>query len=82
MKALQKVKVTVQAGKVAKKEKIGSERPVADSIAEDLLIQAKEVLSKDAISAIKGIRIFEVWEEGKPLKQAEKKEEPKEKETA
>lgn len=68
MQALQKVKVTIEKGKVTKKENIGKERPVADSIAEDLLMQGKEQLSKEAISKIQGIRILEVWKEGKPLK--------------
>lgn len=72
MQNLQKVKVTIEKGKVSKKEKIGKERPVADSIAEDLIIEGKEALNKDAVAKIQGIRIFEIWEEGSKLKQTDK----------
>lgn len=72
MQNLQKVKVTIEKGKVSKKEKIGKERPVADSIAEDLIIEGKEALNKDVVAKIQGIKIFEIWEEGSKLKQTDK----------
>lgn len=75
MKPLQKVKVTVENGKVTKEENIGKQRAVADSIAEDLLIQSEELLNKDNLSKLKGVKILTVWKEGKSLKQTKKTEE-------
>lgn len=76
MKQLQKVKIQVSNGKETKRESIGSIRPVADSIAEDLLLESKLLSSKESIAKVKGIKTIEFWKEVK-TKETKKVEETK-----
>lgn len=60
MKILKKIKVLVEKGAEKKREEI-TERPVVDSVADDLLIQSKEDLA--GIKEMKGVRTLFIWEE-------------------
>ena len=70
MQNLQKFKITIQKGQVIKSEKIGKERPVSDSIADDLIIEGKKSISKDVISKIKGVKTIDIWKAGSKIKTA------------
>lgn len=69
MKAIQKVKVLVRDGKKESKESVGEPRAIADSVADELLQQAKEVDFK----SIRGIKTIEIWEELKVEKPKKEK---------
>ncbi len=68
MKPLQKIKVTVKDGKKDSQESVGKVKHIADSVADELLQQAKEVYYK----SMKGVKTIHIWEEVEVKKAAAK----------
>lgn len=68
MKQLQKVKVLVRDGKKESQESVGKPRYIADSVADELTQEAKEVDYK----AIRGVKTVVIWEEVKKEKPSKK----------
>ncbi len=73
MELLQKTKVTIEKGKVAKEEKIGNPKPIADSAAE-INVGTGKMNINDALIRTKekgGSKVLNVWVEAS---EEEKKE--------
>lgn len=78
MKTLAKIQVTISKGKVSEEKKI-DERVIADSVADELIQQGKELNVKDY--SVNKIHTVIIWKEEKKVKEVkeEKEDKPKKK---
>lgn len=65
MKTLQQYRITLQSGKEIKKEPIGNEKRINDSVAEHLLLQTDNLMISETERSTqkKSIQIFNIWED-------------------
>lgn len=83
MKTLQKFKARFKDGKLDEKSKVGKEKGIADSIADDLLVDSEHLVEDLEKNQNKGeVKTIEIYEEVKSTKKktSNKKEEPKKEE--